>query len=94
VTVHHGSKTWAGADWEALTSSAGSYGPDLTPHAILTSEQAAEYLQVSLRTIKKLMSDGQLAYIKVGRSTRLHRDDIDDYLARNRRKRRHGLRAS
>jgi excisionase family DNA binding protein len=61
---------------------------------VLTSEQAAECLQVSLRTIKNLMSDGQLAYIKVGRATRIHRHDIEEYLARNRRRQRKGLRAS
>ena len=62
------------------------------PSLLLTSEQVAEHLQVSLRTVKNLMSDGQLAYIKVGRATRIHRNDIEEYIARNRRKQRNRLR--
>lgn len=65
----------------------------ITLSLLLTSEQAAEYLQVSLRTVKNLMSDGQLAYIKVGRATRIHRNDIEEYIAHNRRKHRLHLRA-
>ena len=59
---------------------------------LLTSEQVAEHLQVSLRTVKNLMSDGQIAYIKVGRATRIHRNDFEEYIARNRRKQRNRLR--
>lgn len=61
---------------------------------LLTAEQAAEYLQVSLRTVKNLTSNGQLAYIKVGRATRFHRDDIEEYVSHQRRKQRKRLRAS
>lgn len=61
---------------------------------LVTTAQAAEYLQVSVRTMKNLMSEGQIAYIKIGRVTRIHRHDLDEYIARNRRKQRNGLRAS
>jgi excisionase family DNA binding protein len=60
----------------------------LAPTPLLTTEQASEYLHVSVRTIKNLMSSGQLAFVKVGRATRIHRRDLDDYIARNRRKQR------
>lgn len=64
------------------------------PSVLLTSEQTAQYLQVSLRTVKNLMSDGCLAYIKIGRATRINLKDIEEYIAHNRRKHRNRLRAS
>ncbi|MGH9062574.1 MAG: helix-turn-helix domain-containing protein [Acidimicrobiales bacterium] len=61
---------------------------------LLTTEQAAQYLQVSVRMVKNLMGDGRVAYVKIGRATRIHREDLDEYIARNRRKHRSRLRAS
>ena len=63
------------------------------PTPLLTTEQAAEFLQVSVRTVKNLLSDGRIAYIKIGRATRIHRQDLDVYIAQNRRKQRSRLRA-
>jgi excisionase family DNA binding protein len=34
---------------------------------LLTTEQAADILAVSVRTVKNLMFDGKLAYVKIGR---------------------------
>lgn len=62
------------------------------PAPLLTTDQTAEYLHVSARTVKNLLADGRLAYIKIGRATRIQRQDIDGYIARNRRKQRNGLR--
>ena len=59
---------------------------------LLTTEQAAEYLGVSARTVKQLMSGGQMPYVKIGRSTRLDLGDLDNFIARNRQKQRHPLR--
>ncbi|MGH9068916.1 MAG: helix-turn-helix domain-containing protein [Acidimicrobiales bacterium] len=64
------------------------------PTPLLTTEQAAQYLQVSVRMVKNLMGDGRVAYVKIGRATRIHRQDLDEYIARNRRKHRSRLRAS
>ncbi|MGH9074055.1 MAG: helix-turn-helix domain-containing protein [Acidimicrobiales bacterium] len=64
------------------------------PTPLLTTDQAAQYLQVSVRTVKNLMGDGRVAYVKIGRVTRIHRQDLDEYIARNRRKHRSRLRAS
>jgi excisionase family DNA binding protein len=63
-----------------------------TGSRLLTTEQAAEYLGVSARTVKQLMSRGQMPYVKIGRSTRLDPGDLDDFIARNRQKQRHQLR--
>jgi excisionase family DNA binding protein len=59
---------------------------------LLTTEQAAEYLGVSARTVKQLMSRGQMPYVKIGRATRLDPGDLDDFIAQNRQKQRHQLR--
>jgi excisionase family DNA binding protein len=55
---------------------------------LLTTEQAAMNLGVSVRTVKNLMSDGKLSYVKIGRLTRIDPTDIEIFIARNRRKRR------
>ncbi len=65
---------------------------DATPH-LLTTDQAAQYLGVSARTVKQLMSNGQLHYVKIGRSTRLDLADLNTFIARNRRKQRHPRRS-
>ncbi len=94
MTIHHGAGPWNPSSDDPLPPSSMLKDPELTTSMLLTAEQAAEYLQVSLRTVKNLMSDGQLAYIKVGRATRIHRNDLDEYVIHNRRKQRYGLRAS
>jgi excisionase family DNA binding protein len=55
---------------------------------LLTIEEAAEILAVSVRTMKNLMWHGQLAYVKIGRATRIDPADLDAYVTRNRRKQR------
>lgn len=44
---------------------------------LLTVRQAAEALNVSPRFINKLLADGELERIKLGRCTRIRRDDIE-----------------
>ena len=61
---------------------------------LLTTVQAADYLQVSTRTVKSLLSEGSIAYVKVGRTTRIHLQDLDRFIAQNRQKRRSRLRGS
>jgi excisionase family DNA binding protein len=59
---------------------------------LLTTVQAADYLQVSTRTVKSLLSEGSIAYVKVGRTTRIHLNDLDHFIAQNRQKHRTRLR--
>lgn len=47
---------------------------------ILTAEQAAELLQVSLRTVLQLARDGALPGHKVGRAWRFCRSDVIAYV--------------
>jgi excisionase family DNA binding protein len=65
--------------------------PDEPPirSPLLTTRQAATYLQVTERTVKNLISEGDLAIVKIGRATRIRSDDLDDFITRNRRTRRH-----
>ena len=65
-----------------------SADPSSRRHVLLTTEVAAEYLAVSVRTIKNLLCDGKLPYVKVGRATRIDTADIDEYIERNRRRNR------
>lgn len=56
--------------------------------SLLTIDDAARHLCVSVRMIKQLLSDGHLAYVKIGRATRIAQKDLDRYVEQNRRKRR------
>ena len=51
---------------------------------ILTVEQAAEYLQVTTKTIYNLVDANKLKASKVGRVWRIRKSDIDEYLEQNR----------
>lgn len=51
--------------------------------AILTVAQAAEYLKVCEKTVRRLISSQELAASKVGKSWRIQKADIDKYLNEN-----------
>lgn len=48
--------------------------------AILTVAQAAKYLKVCEKTVRRLISSQELAASKVGKSWRIQKADIDKYL--------------
>lgn len=50
---------------------------------ILTVAQAAEYLKVCEKTVRRLISKQELAASKVGKSWRIQKVDIDNYLNEN-----------
>jgi excisionase family DNA binding protein len=55
---------------------------------LLTQKQLADELQVSLRTLERWRQEGSgPAFIRVGRSPRYRRSDIDAWLERQRRTR-------
>ncbi len=76
----------------ASTDASTTAMPDRSVRRLLDTDQAADYLGVSVRTMKTLMSDGQLPYVKIGRCTRLDAGDLDDFIATHRRKQRRRLR--
>lgn len=47
---------------------------------ILTMEQAAELLQVSVRTIQRLVKTGEIPGRQVGTQWRFHRDQLIDWV--------------
>ncbi len=63
---------------------------DLTDHSVqghsklLTVTEAAEHLAVSTKTLYRLRSAGEIAFIKVGGSIRFRQDDLNEFEARQR----------
>jgi excisionase family DNA binding protein len=47
---------------------------------LLTLRQVAEWLQVSDRTVHRLINDGKLHGIKVGRQWRFEESEVEAYL--------------
>ena len=49
---------------------------------MLTVKEAAEKMSVSTKTVYRLMGNGILSKVKIGRSTRVSEDDLNAYLER------------
>ena len=47
----------------------------------MTVAEVAELLRVSSMTVYRLIKAGDLAAVRVGKSFRVHEDDVDRYLA-------------
>ena len=47
---------------------------------LLTAEEAASYLRVSVRTVTKLLQEGKMPGRKVGRAWRIRRDAVEAYV--------------
>ncbi len=47
---------------------------------LMTKQEVAEYLQVSTRTVDRLVKAGELAVHKVRTNVRFRREDIEKYL--------------
>src|SRR4051812_7265838 len=47
---------------------------------LMTCEEAANYLRLHPRTVGRLLTQGKLPGVKVGRQWRLRRTDLDAYL--------------
>jgi excisionase family DNA binding protein len=47
---------------------------------LMTCEEAATYLRLHARTVGRLLAQGKLPGVKVGRQWRLRRADLDAYL--------------
>jgi excisionase family DNA binding protein len=50
---------------------------------LLTAEQATEYLQISRRTLFRLIKGGKLRALKVGNAYRFKKDELDEDLKVN-----------
>ena len=54
----------------------------MPPAPLLTVNQVAEEFQVTTQTIRNWIDGGALAAVKIGRSFRVRREDVDRMLAR------------
>jgi len=52
-----------------------------TEARLLTVNEVADLLRISRMTVYRLIKEGQIAALRVGRSYRLREDDVDDYLS-------------
>ena len=48
---------------------------------LMTASEVAELLQVSLRTVRRLIADGTLPVARVGRSVRISTETLDALLS-------------
>jgi excisionase family DNA binding protein len=54
------------------------------PVRLLTPKEAADFLSVSARTIKRLVSEGNLPAVRIRNSMRFKLRDIEQYIERSR----------
>lgn len=53
--------------------------PEVKP--VMTKKEAAGYLGLSLATVDRYMKSGDLRFVKLQRSVRFRREDLDAFLA-------------
>lgn len=56
------------------------------PDSLMTIAQAAKYLKVCDKTVRRLITRQELTASKVGKSWRIQKADIDKYLSETRNK--------
>jgi excisionase family DNA binding protein len=54
---------------------------DAAPDLLMTPEELAEYLQLSVKTIYKLLRSGQIPFLYVGGCFRFDSDEIKRWMA-------------
>jgi excisionase family DNA binding protein len=54
---------------------------------LLTIKQAAEYLTISVSTLKRLLAVGAVTSVRIGRSVRFTHEDLDNYINQSKRMR-------
>ena len=57
----------------------------MTDQLLLTEAEAAERLRICTRTLRKARQDGQLHYVLIGRAVRYTIEDLDSFVASNRK---------
>ena len=50
---------------------------------LLKVAQAAEFLQVSVRTVQRQIADGHLAVVRIGRNVRIERKSLEILIKRS-----------
>ncbi len=49
-------------------------------HEFLTTDEVLEYLRINARTVYRLIRNGELPAVRIGRQWRIRRDDLDQWL--------------
>mgnify|MGYP002683021631 FL=1 len=57
--------------------------PELTSTRLLRLDEVADRLAVSLPTIRRLVKEGQLRTVRVGRQLRVRPGDLDQFILQN-----------
>lgn len=72
-----------GGKWTELDNRGQQRGEEmaLERRDLYTTDEAAEYLRVSAKTVYRMIGSGQLPASKVGRQYRISQNDIDLFLA-------------
>ena len=65
--------------WSMVTNSSG----DLSEARFLTVAEVAAMMRVSKMTVYRLVHNGELPAVRVGRSFRVTEDDVDEYLRKS-----------
>src|SRR4051812_5089972 len=68
--------------WHMLSHHRDRSGDGETERCLLTTEQAAQRLSVSRATLYRLMRNGELASVRIGRSRRVTPAALDDFVQR------------
>jgi excisionase family DNA binding protein len=55
----------------------------MSTECLLTAKQAATYLNVSLKTIRRRIASGEIAIMRIGRAIRIHPKELQRYLSMN-----------
>lgn len=53
-------------------------------HKYLTVQEAADYLNTSVRFVRRLIEERRIAFHKIGRHVRLHLVDLEAYVSSGR----------
>jgi excisionase family DNA binding protein len=53
-------------------------------HPLLNSPEAARELKIGKRTLAQLIAERKIGFIKIGRSVRFSREDLDAFVERQR----------
>ena len=54
-------------------------------HEFLTTDEVLEYLRVNARTVYRLIRNGDLPAVRIGRQWRIRRNDLDQWLETQKR---------
>nr|WP_198946123.1 helix-turn-helix domain-containing protein [Pseudofrankia asymbiotica] len=77
---------------DAVTALSQGLAITIAPHnTLLTTQEAADLLNISRPTLVRLLTDGEIAYTMRGRHRRVLLHDVLDYRDRSRRDRREAL---